>query len=202
MNLTNDIRRAITDKIILHRFDADVKAAEAKIHRASLVVYNAVYSKKERDLMGQLPASFFQHSHTLKIKFPPADHHFGWRELSVVTAQALPVSKGHAHGWVVEGMEDHPAVRTLSAAYHEQSKLNQDMQAAKLEIAAVVSSVNTRKRLLEVWPESAPFLPEELPKQQLALLPATLNARLKLPVKRKRAAPDALAVLAEALGVE
>ena len=83
-------------------------------------------------------------------------------------------------------LDSYPVVMEVVSDYFETEKrLNDEIRKLENEVRAIVNSVSTVKRLLEVWPECEALLPPETKKSQTPPPPAKcvaeLNALLKLP---------------------
>jgi len=79
---------------------------------------------------------------------------------------------------------DNPLTEKLYAIDHDAKALKDETEQLTVSLWAVLNSVNTDKRLIEVWPEAATFIPvaERAAHQQLPALPiADLNRLIGLP---------------------
>lgn len=72
--------------------------------------------------------------------------------------------------------------KELDAQLKEQSKVfeqhSKDLGKFKAEVKQVLDSVNTTGQLVEVWPEAAPFVPQEISNPSSINLPAVNFAEL------------------------
>ncbi len=79
---------------------------------------------------------------------------------------------------------DHELTQQLYAIDHDNKSLHREIEQLTASLWAVLSSVNTDKRLIEVWPEAVAFIPaaEKANTPQLPALPiAELNKLIGLP---------------------
>lgn len=79
---------------------------------------------------------------------------------------------------------DDPLVEQLHAIDHDAKALKDETEQLTVSLWAVLNSVNTDKRLVEVWPEAVAFIPaaEKSNTPQLPALPiAELNKLIGLP---------------------
>lgn len=97
-----------------------------------------------------------------------------------------PVSKPATHSHTLQA--DNPLV----AAFYEIDNARVDLEKKKTSIeknvTAVLASIHSDTKLLNVWPEAAELLPKEIQKVQLpALQTADLNALIGLPSEKEAA---------------
>lgn len=79
---------------------------------------------------------------------------------------------------------DDPFAQQLYAIDHDATALNSEIEQLKVSLWAVLNSVGTDKKLVEVWPEAVAFIPaaEKASTPQLPALPiAELNKLIGLP---------------------
>jgi len=90
--------------------------------------------------------------------------------------------RAHYHLRALAG--DNPLVEQLHAIDHDATALNSEIEQLKVSLWAVLNSVGTDKKLVEVWPEAVAFIPaaEKVSTPQLPALPiAELNKLIGLP---------------------
>lgn len=79
---------------------------------------------------------------------------------------------------------EHPLTQQLFDIDHDSEALKQETEQLKLSLWAVLNSVSTDTKLVEVWPEAVAFIPaaEKASTPQLPALPiASLNKLIGLP---------------------
>lgn len=79
---------------------------------------------------------------------------------------------------------DDPLVSQLYSIDHDSEALQQEIQQLNCSLWSVLNSVNTDKRLIEIWPEAVAFIPaaEKAATPQLPALPIDcLNKLIGLP---------------------
>lgn len=85
-------------------------------------------------------------------------------------------------------LADNPLVQKFLDAEKVVEELDSSAKSIKANVKAVVYSVNTTKRLVEVWPEAAELIPSEIEVVRAAL-PAidfnSLNASIGIPSDKK-----------------
>lgn len=89
---------------------------------------------------------------------------------------------------------DHPLVLRFHDLEDQFKELENKRDALRLKIRAVLNSVTTVKKLLEVWPEAKELLPAQLEEARVqlpAVQTASLNAELGLPSETLDTPPQA-----------
>ena len=85
-------------------------------------------------------------------------------------------------------LADNPLVQKFLDAEKVVEELDSSAKGIKANVKAVVYSVNSTKRLVEVWPESAELIPSEIEVVRAAV-PAinfeSLNASIGIPTEKK-----------------
>lgn len=187
MNLTNDIRNQIRNKILNHRFKAEEEALTKKKRELGLRIYNMIFPKALRDQLDKVPKGYLTHTTSLLVSMHAGDNYTGWSHISVPLPQSLPIPVEMQYGNKIKGFEDRPLILELDNLYRDGQKQTKAKKDAETEIDALLASYTTRKKLLEGWPEAAPFVPDEpVMNKALVLASAALNDKLKLPVKKSR----------------
>lgn len=168
------------DKAELERLE-DIK--DGKDEELQTLAYEACYSKKERDLMASLPTGWVGEASygQVMIDGKVTQINFGYnRPVPHASAQDVhgtkPVSAvlDEGHPYLLKREE-----RRVAAEAHDQ--FNRDYRerrnSLKVRIRAIIESVTTIKRLIEIWPEVVDFLPEEV-SDPVSGVPAVLIADL------------------------
>jgi hypothetical protein len=176
--LTEERRRAIVERLIRHRFSKETEALVAKWQVFEDSVYDEVYPKKIQAAMAALPDGFLTKGGLLKVIF-------GGETTNVKVSLKRPVSNAHLEYSATVKVFD--AKDPLTLQFRELSKeeaaFRAKREAARAAAKSVLRSCNTVKQLVEVWPESAPFVKDflEFPKcVALTVTPKELNAHFNL----------------------
>lgn len=198
--ITAGMRDSIVNGLMRHRFNLEElqiseqrKALEKLAERKHQLGYETAYSKAERDRMANLPKGYLPTNSSAKVGVEEGQVF----EISFGSSQRVPFEHtwygGNSVPIVAIIPPDHPYLLVQAeeqAASEEVLRLESALAELKRELhcraVAVIDSVTTVKRLLEVWPEVHDFLPEEnagpvgnLP----AVLVSDLNAALGLTPK-------------------
>ena len=191
--LTNDIREAITKAALAHRFADDVKALiDAKAEFATSV-WEDLYKKADRQKMAELPEGWLPEPEHIAVQFGQgfARVYFNGYTYGQI-AQATDyrredtkrVMSKHKGGCAKVYEASHPLSTKHAEIEAKERDLREAYELAKRQTGAALSSVTTIKRLIETWPEIAPFAERyETEKPSLPALPTQqLNKILDLPV--------------------
>lgn len=191
--LTKQIREAITKAALTHRFRDEVNAlidAKADFGRA---VYDDLYKKADRQKMAELPAGWLPENDGVGIQFGTSFSRVYFsgcvygsimRATDYKRSDNLRLLSKHASGCA----KVYDAVHKLSATHEGLRSREGDLKAAydgaERQMTAALNAVTTVKRLIETWPEIAPFAAKyETEAPYLPALPTSqLNRILDLPV--------------------
>ncbi len=197
--LTNDLRDTIASDILRHRFNEQVDALIADRAAFAEAVYCDIYRKADRDKMDALPKGWLPECSRVGVQFGASGSRYenvnfdgafygplGAMRTRVKDAPSTDrrMQNRHAHGCAKVYEDQHK----LSIRHQELdarfSALKEEFEAAKRQTSAALASVNTIKRLIEVWPEVAPFASkhEDAPRQLPSVPTEKLNEMLGLPV--------------------
>lgn len=196
--MTNSIREAIANAVMRHRYEAPVKALIAAKAEFAIKVYEDLYAKSTREKMNALPEGWLPSSDNVAVTFGASydrvyfNGYTSGKLASVVPsddnrrkAVCLRMLGKHSSGGCAKVYE---ATHALSIAHSnleaKERDLKAEFDATRRQVEAAISSVSTVKRLIEIWPEVAPFAEKyEDEKPKLPSLPTEqLNKILDLPV--------------------
>lgn len=195
--LTNDIRRAIADAMIKHRFSDEAADLIADQRAFALAVYDDIYKRKDRDAMAALPdgwlptidriSVFFGGQKTvlnLNGTFWVASDFEILRPAVESVERRVPFShwserKAHAYD------AGHRLSERFSKIESRMQKFVEDCRAANRQVLGALGKAGTIKSLCAAWPEATPFCaPFDAARPQLPAVPvAQLNRMLGLPVE-------------------
>lgn len=192
--LTNEIREAIAKDLIKHRFEAAVKQVYAERAALADAVYRDVYSADQIAQMEALPEGMLSEADGVTANFGTSYttvYFGGWTygDLNKVVSSdrrnsSRRVYSKHTHG----AAKVYDATHKLSVEYDRLQgvigDLVKEIDTARRSAMAALSSVGTIKRLVEAWPEIAPFAKRfDTEKPQLPMIKTDdLNKILDLPV--------------------
>lgn len=196
--LTNDIRKMITRAVLRHRFNEQVDALIAERAEFADAVYRDVYSKPDRERMDALPKGWLPEESGLEVQCGTSGSRYErtdfdgsiYGPLRFVSTMKKDndtlrrVLHKHARRCAKVYGTDHKLSVWHDEIGQRVSSLLAEYKTAEQQTAAALASVGTIKRLIEAWPEVAPFaLPfEYAPKQLPSVSTETLNKLLDLPV--------------------
>jgi hypothetical protein len=197
IRLTTEIREEITVAMLRHKFSAELAELVADRAAFALAVYNDLYKPADRKRIADMPKDWLPTSSDIKYRCghsyesTPFDGRF-YGGLN----SSLPKAKEAAKAIHMSFASKH--VRTCVSSYDANHKLSirhTELQArfkdisdrhstAKSQVKAALARASTTGRLIELWPEVAPFCkPYEAAAPSLPMIrTAALNAMLDLPV--------------------
>lgn len=200
IRINADLRDGIITNAITQRFAADrlqIAEQDEKLRQLTKdrdqAGYEAAFSEVDRKRLSAAPDGWFPKDTKVKVAVEETNEVI---EIIFAEAQRVPYEvHDKRHGTHIASIikPDHPymdarnAVRDAKAIKEAMEKdLTERERALRAKVKAVIESVTTVGRLVEVWPEVQDFLPEVMagPKGNLpATLISDLNAELGLTQK-------------------
>ena len=201
IRITSALRDGIVENAIVQRFAADkLQIAEQEEHVRALTAerdrngYEAAFSEVDRKRLSAAPGGWFPENTKVKVAVEETNEVI---EISFAEAQRVPYEvHDKRHGTHIASIikPDHPymaARKTVRDAKAILDAMRKDLQeqerALRAKVRAVVESVTTVARLVEVWPEVTELLPE-IHAGPKGTLPATLISDLNAEIGLKVAA--------------
>jgi hypothetical protein len=197
IRLTNEIREEITTAMLRHRFSTELSALVADRAEFALAVYSDLYKPADRKRIADLPDGWLPTDTAIKYHAGTSYETtpFNGRFYGSLNS-SLPVTKDAAKSVSMPFASKHH--RTCVATYEATHKLairHAELQArfkdisdrhgtAESQVKAALSRASTTGRLIELWPEVAPFCKsyEAAAPALPTIRTAALNAMLDLPV--------------------
>ena len=188
--LTNAIRNDIRNHLIDAKFKPIQDQLKQDKTELAQRMYNELVPAETQKMIGKFPFGWFKQSSHFKAAIDGQSF-----DLKLDAQQPVP----HSHTtYSVDGKlsfnsrndrgERKRLGKDLRAIMDRHTQYNEDHAKAMRDTDAVLNSVNTRKRLLEVWPELEPTLDRVWPEDQpmkvapvLAVKMGALNKALDLP---------------------
>ncbi len=180
VRLTKYVREQILNALLAHAFDAREKALEAEKFALGDAVYNDIYPEPLRKQMAALPDGFLLTDSDVKVQFD------GQRFTHVYFGERRLIAKSHEYSAARVYDAKHPLTARYDAWKKAKDDLDTEKSKAKSSAEAVLGSVTTVKKLIDVWPEVEPFAApfnKESPCRAVAVPIQKLNAALGLPTE-------------------
>ena len=149
--LTQYIREQIVNKATKAAFDPKVEALQKREAKLGIECYNAVFPKKVRDIISQVPEGWLRTCDCLRFNAG------GWT-VRLCVGKQMPTPDSNSCGML--GNIDGELAEKVQAFSQEQKKLNDERHAAKIKLAGFLEGFNTFKQLREAWPEGEKFFKE------------------------------------------
>jgi hypothetical protein len=148
MKLTNRIREEILTALLNHAFGAQEKELLQQENALADEMYNDLYTQEERDFMEKVGSKRFYTTAYLNYE----SDSFGWGRLQLDEPKFEMPKNTRYSGKLLE------KIKVYRDAYATLGKVK---SSARDEAQGILNSVTTAKRLIEVWPEIASFVPTE-----------------------------------------
>lgn len=164
--LTTEIRNEIAKAALAHRFGDDVRKLTDKKAEFAASVYADIYSKANRQKMAELPDGWLFEAADIDIKFGVTFTRLSFRgHISAPLSKATQYKRQDVVRIPAKDksgcVKAYEATHKLSAEHDrieaEERSLRVSYSEAAKQIEAALASVSTIKRLVETWPEIAPF---------------------------------------------
>lgn len=192
--LTTAIREKIVADLLRHRFEKAVAEHRDDMAALANAVYDDLYSEADRVLLDSMPEDWMPETGSLGVTFAGSyTHvHFGgylkgeMAAISSFEAVYRRVASKHNSGCVKTYEARHKLAIRAEKLSAQREGLKEKISEAKRAAISALASVTTVKRLIEGWPEIAPFAAKyEGEKPALPALPTNiLNDILDLPVSQ------------------
>lgn len=201
--LNEDIRRRLTKALIIHRYTPDVVALADDFGKLADQCYNALYSKKTREQMDEVPLGWLPTTSSLKYQFgditniaslsfagtsmlefeTPCHLSFDALDERRREAEHRLVQNRHAGSGVVEVFDaNHRLSMKFTVLRHRRDELNEQAEQCRHTVRATLAKFTVVDKLVKEWEEIAPFVTEITGSRPL--VPAVpvdeLNAALNL----------------------
>lgn len=175
--ITNDLADRIAKDLTTHAFGERIEAATGRLERAGMAAYEARYNAAMRKKLAELPAGWVPETKQLHFNVYGADIRVNLR---------APVRTTYADNqkYRISVDASNPEGIELAQAAQELDRLTSEQRALREETARAVKRFSTVKGLIKGWPEIEPFARHYAEKAPAlpAVIPAELNAKLRLPV--------------------
>ncbi|MBL4839356.1 MAG: hypothetical protein JKY47_00830 [Thalassospira sp.] len=182
MKLSNEIRNDIIEALIKHRFTADQEAIDQMETTLADKLYCDYYGKATRKQMESMPDGALPVTRDTFVNFA------GCRDTLKFSSERRCFYIDRYSGSTMRSTAydaQHAFTLEWTALENARKDLKERKAQAAAKAEAVLKSVGSTKRLLEIWPEVEPFLPPEPAKAQLpATITQDLNKALDLPVAK------------------
>lgn len=205
LKITPSVTDRLTSEILKSKQKDDREKLKQLKAELADKVYNSVYTpdllEKMRELY-EINRGFFFMGKSMQCAF--AGKHSGELEFAGDEKRLMAANVGGFSGgircnhpskfskegdcWILFDA-DHEFTKNFEVIAKSELRLYEEAIQLSKEIRAVIDSVNTTKKLIEIWPECEPFLQiifpdENKPATNLAPVISTLNNKLGLPAKQ------------------
>jgi hypothetical protein len=197
VRLTKEIREEITAAMLCHRFGRELSKIVKERAAFAQAVYDDLYKAADRKRISDLPEDWLPSSSTIKFRagtdymeLPFNGHFYGPLNASLPEADRAaesgfkPFASKHARTCVAAYDANHKLAIRFAALQSKFKDVTDRHSAAESQIKVALNKASTTARLIELWPEAAPFCKAyEAAAPSLPSIPTgALNAMLDLPV--------------------
>lgn len=156
MRLTEAQRRAICHKALAHALDADQAKLNADWARFGDDIYKDAYAETDRRRMARLPRGWLPEVDGIKAQFGS-----DILDVAFFSKRRIPNADGDENYWSRRVVKQYSATHVMSQRATELTRRKEAMKDRRADlnakVMATLHSVQTVKRLHEVWPESKQF---------------------------------------------
>lgn len=180
VKLNNRLRNAISHDMLRHRFEKEEERVGKLFFNLADDVYNDVYVLDTRLQMQSLPKGWLPKASALSVQFGAGSSNFV--RLRFPNGENRVVLTKHQSSCARRYADSH--ILTLRWIQYGDARdaLKSARGEAQTEVAAILGSVTTTKRLAEIWPQAVPFIRNHisdenrnLPSVAIAQVNALLN---------------------------
>ena len=197
--LNIDNRNAIIKDALTHRFNDEIKELVDMRAAFASAVYDDICKKADRQKMAELPEGWVPETDNIAVQFGSDftriyfdGHLYGdlARATTYKRTDKRRVLAKHSSGCAKAYDATHKLASENSRLKAKEQDLKNAYKEASRSMMTALNAVTTVKRLIETWPEIAPFASKhETGKPALPALPTgQLNKLLDLPVEGSSAA--------------
>lgn len=180
VRISNYMKEQVISRLLKHAFEEREKSLQAKWYALGDAVYQDLYPADLQKKMNALPAGFLPMDDDVRVSF-------GGNFTRVYFGENRLLARSHQSNAARVYDDKHPLSVRHDAYRSAKDQLEEETRKAKSSAQAILDSVTTLKKLIEVWPEVEPFVEDFKQTDSGRYLPALpvqdLNARLGLPKK-------------------
>lgn len=172
--LTGQIRKDIIHNLVTKRFDEERKALKAEENKLALISWELAFTPAHFKLLRQCPAIWFSETRTIKGRY-------GYEHINLCTEEPVPLPENKQYSALIALDDNHDHTIKVRDWKRRWDEFFARRDKAQRMAKATLESVTTVGRLVEVWPEVKPFVPE-VAKAGLPMVPVkALNEAFSLP---------------------
>jgi di/tripeptidase len=179
--LSQKIREMIRDKAVTESFQPRADALKKREAKLAVECYNAVFPKKVRDAVSQVPEAWFLSCACLRFNAA------GWN-VTLTAEKKMPTP--FSHGCANLGSLTGDLADKAQAIAQEKTTLEEEFRSAKAKMLAFLEGFASFKQLREAWPEGKKFYADFDVEHVAPGVPAVITTEINnmLGLKRAKAA--------------
>lgn len=179
IRITVSMKDAIVSRLMTHAFNQREQELISADLELGNQIYADVYSPDTIAKFNEFPEGYFPEETDLAVRFQ------GVKDYVKVNFSRRRIAYCHDRGVVKVYDNDNEFTREYDRLSDIRKKLEDDKKRVRREAQAIIESVTTLKKLIEIWPEVKPFVAglDEQDIRNLPMIPIReLNRELGLPV--------------------
>lgn len=150
VSIKEEIRKNIHKELFKPRLD---KVISERRELTDYVYFNILYSEKELEWINSAPSGALTSIDSLSLTITK-------RNFTMAMSKSRPVFAKDCHGWIY--LDKYPDVAEKYESLDRiKEEINDDKRTLMSDASAILNSVNTVKKLLEVWPDSKKYFSVE-----------------------------------------
>lgn len=194
IKLTKGIREEIVDLMIKRKFGPIKKKIDDKKEKLADKFYNMIYTKAEQEKMYALPKGWLVENSSMDFRIPCGpwkSFYFPKDEKGNKTFKRVHSDKSCTINLDRSIPKEAKIIEMIEAFEDEQQTYKKERREAERQAMALLSSVTTVKRAIEVWPEAEYFIKKAIGAHASSnapvpvILTENLNNKLGLPPKKE-----------------
>lgn len=157
IRLTNEHRSTIAKRLLEHRFQKQQDEYEQAMVQLAEDVYADLYPQDLLDKLKALPAGAFPMRSEFTVTFGSEWCHLEFRERKKGEREERLFFYEHRNSAIKVYEARSPFADRYHKIQHVMKQVREECRSAKAATMAILSKPSTLNKLVEIWPEVAPF---------------------------------------------
>lgn len=178
MRITNDIRESICNAAVRKTLEKRDAFLAKESDELAVLVYDRLYLPTEQEMMNKLPAEYFHQKSEIYVKQPGMKYDSDKITLTLKSSRKISARdyEYRRPSWDIKTGEENAVTIRIDKLVAGRIKFNKDKDLLTAKITAMLSGINTVKRLQEEWPEGSEFYKNLTPSKPTINLPSVRGA--------------------------
>lgn len=154
IRLNKALRDDIIGRIIAHKFEEAGKDLRQRKSDLGTSLYNMRYTEAEQKKMNALPEGWLVDRNQIKVRIPGRYHQCYYFH----NADRIDISLCMPYDNSWEPEVGHPALDLIEKYEDDKQDHDESLKSARADITALLGSVTTVKKAIEIWPAAETFI--------------------------------------------